>query len=45
MINLTLMLVLGFYLDMGLLGFWYAKLVLEIFVVAAYLALILIPDW
>ena len=40
-LNLTLMLLLGFYFELGLFGFWLSKLALEIFLNIVYLMLVI----
>ena len=40
-LNLTLMLLLGFYFELGLFGFWLSKLALEIFLNIVCLMLVI----
>lgn len=44
-LNLTLMILLGFYFDLGILGFWLSKLVLEIFLNIVYSILVIQANW
>jgi Na+-driven multidrug efflux pump len=44
-INLSSMYFFAFYLDMGLIGLWYSKLILEYYIFTAYLLLINSKDW
>jgi Na+-driven multidrug efflux pump len=44
-INLTLQWFFAFYLKLGLVGIWYAKLCLEAYIVVAYFAIIQCADW
>ena len=45
LVNLTSMYFFAFYLDMGLIGLWYSKLILEIYIFTMYLLLINSKDW
>jgi Na+-driven multidrug efflux pump len=44
-LNFNLMLILGFYFKLRLLGLWISKFVLEIIIVIAYQILINIQNW
>ena len=44
-INMTLMYFFAFYLKLGLVGLWYSKLVLEIYIFLAYSYIIHQADW
>ena len=44
-LNLTLMILLGFYFKLGILGFWVSKLALEIFLSTVYLILATQANW
>ena len=44
-LNLSLLLILGFYFKLGIFGFWFAKLVLELFLNCAYLRVVIQADW
>ena len=44
-LNLTFMIILGFYFQLGILGFWYSKLALELFLNTAYLTILTQADW
>ena len=44
-INLSLQMLLAFYLNMHLLGLWCAKLILEIYIFTTYFLLIYFSDW
>jgi len=39
------MIILGFYFQLGILGFWYSKLALELFLNTAYLTILTQADW
>ena len=44
-VNLSLVYVFAFYLNKGIIGFWLAKLVLEIYIFSSYLIMIQMQDW
>jgi Na+-driven multidrug efflux pump len=45
LVNLTSMYFFAFYLEMGLIGLWISKLVLEYYIFTMYLILIYRKDW
>lgn len=44
-LNLTLVIILGFYFKLGILEFWLSKLALEIFMSTVYLILATQANW
>lgn len=44
-VNLSLVYLFAFRLNLGIIGFWLAKLVLEIYICSAYLIMINMQDW
>ena len=44
-INMTLLYLLPFYFEMGIVGMWTAKIILEWYIFLAYFALIHFQDW
>ncbi len=44
-VNLTLVYFFSFYLNLGEIGLWYAKWVMECYIFVLYLAIILYRDW
>ena len=44
-VNLSLIYLFAFYLNLGIIGFWLAKLVLEFYIFTTYLIMIQMQDW